>query len=103
MDHAIRYAMLEIKLKEQKYHKSKDRWCRPSYKYESFEETECCKELEAELAEGQESPIFLSPIVDRKTQRREAISEKNPTERALVKWTLKHYMQAEHASRYTLN
>ena len=102
MDHAIKHAMLEIKLKEEKFHKSKEKRSKKSYKYESIKDSECCRELEAQLVEGQQSPILLSPITDRKNQRREAISEKNLTERALVKSTLKHYMQGEHASRYAL-
>ena len=103
MDHAIKHAVLEIKLKEEKFHKSKGKRSKKSFSYETIDDSSgSCEELETQLVEGQQSPILLSPIVDRKNQRREAISEKNLTERALVKSTLKHYMQGEHASRYAI-
>ena len=102
MDHAIKHAVLEIKLKDEKHHKSKDKRNKRSRKYELIDENELGDELDTELDEGQQSPILQSPIVDRKRERREAISEKNITERALVKSTLKHYMQSLHAARYAL-
>lgn len=50
-------------------------------------------QVELELEEGKKSPILLAPGKNRKFERREAVFEKNETERTLVKVTLRNLIQ----------
>ena len=94
--------MLDVKGKEEKQHKATEKRNKKSSKYEPIEEKDCCKKLDVDLSASEHSPILRSPIPDRRNQRREAVSEQNATERAVVTSTLKHYIQGEHAARYAL-
>ena len=95
---AIELAALEIKSKEKKSHKKTI--VHPKG-YEPMEH-DCCSELAVELAEGKKSPMLLSPVMNRKKDRREAVSEKNVTERSLVKQSLKKLIQDDNISKYDI-
>ena len=98
MENAIEYAVAGIKGKEEKRlqklmkkEKSAKQLCK-----------DYCKELDTELEEGRKSPMLLSPVINRKDNRREAISEKNTTERCLVKEAVKRLAQEEHIAKYKI-
>ena len=99
MEIVIEHAALSIKEKEKKKHK-KTTHNKPK-DYESIG-TECCEELNAELNTGKKSPMLLSPVLNRKAERREAVSEKNCTERTLVRESVKKLIQDENVEKYGL-
>lgn len=73
--------------------------------YNAFESTEACTadELASRLNEGKQSPLFNSDLVNRRRERRSGVSERNETERKLVKQTLKNHIKAEYAKQYNFD
>lgn len=100
MELAIEHAALDITLKEQKLH-NKKKIIKPK-NYEQISNHDCCSELKVELEEGKKSPILLSPIANRKLDRREGVSERNITERSLVKKSLKNLIQDDNIAKYDI-
>ena len=57
---------------------------------------ECtCGEARLNIEEGKTSPVIISPITNRKADRREGVSEMNNTERKLVKEAVKVVARSE--------
>ena len=58
--------------------------------YSQLRDDECtCGEARENVDQGKTSTVFLSPIINRKFDRREGVSEKNNVERKLVKEAIK--------------
>ena len=76
-----------------------------SANYNAFESAETCTadELASRLNEGRRSPLVNSDLVNRRRERRSGVSEKNETERKLVKQTLKNHIKAEYAKQYNFD
>ena len=87
MESAIDHAIEDIKAKAEDKQKHMDNKGKP------IEPKSYCKELDLQLEEGRKSPLLLSPGTNRKEVRREAVSEKNETERCLVTESLKNLIQ----------
>ena len=60
-------------------------------------------ELSIRLNEGKNSPLVQSGVENRRMERRAGVSEKNETERRLVKQALKNHIKAEYAKQYNFN
>ena len=62
-----------------------------SHHHQHLRSSEChnCSRLRTEMEVGKSSPMIRSPIPDRKLSRREAVAERNDTERKLVKECVK--------------
>lgn len=73
--------------------------------YNAFESAEACTadELASRLNEGRRSPLVNSDLVNRRRERRSGVSERNETERKLVKQTLKNHIKAEYAKQYNFD
>uniref|UniRef100_A0A7M5WMQ3 Uncharacterized protein n=1 Tax=Clytia hemisphaerica TaxID=252671 RepID=A0A7M5WMQ3_9CNID len=73
--------------------------------YNSFQSTEACSsnELTTRLNEGRSSPLVNSEQSNRQKERRTGVSERNETERKLVKQTLKNHIKAEYAKQYNFD
>lgn len=73
--------------------------------YNAFESAETCSadELASRLDEGRHSPLVNSELVNRRRERRSGVSERNETERKLVKQTLKNHIKAEYAKQYNFD
>ena len=99
MEKAIAYAVEEIKTKEEK--KIKKNKKKTSKKYEQLPD-ECCNDLIVKLEECKQSPILHSTLPDRNAGRREAVSEKNQTERCLVRQSLRRFIQEENITKYEI-
>ena len=59
-----------------------------------------CNEMQLELQEGKESKVIKSPRMNRRSVRREAVAEKNETERKLVKETIKVVLKGSNIDEY---
>ena len=73
--------------------------------YNALESAETCTadELASRLNEGRRSPLVNSELVNRRRERRSGVSERNETERKLVKQTLKNHIKAEYAKQYNFD
>ena len=70
--------------------------------YSQLLDEECtCGEARLNIEEGKTSTVIISPIMNRKAHRREGVSEKNNTERKLVKEAVK--LVARSANMVDLN
>ena len=97
-DCAVEIAASTIKKKLETHHKKhcKSRNSRENNNnnnnndYSQLKDEECtCGQVRLNVEEGKTSTVILSPIIDRKADRREGVSEKNNTERKLVKEAVK--------------
>lgn len=61
------------------------------------------KDVNIDLQQGKYSTIITTSKVDRKFLRREAVAERNTTERQLVKKVLKNYIRTQHVAEYNFD
>ena len=100
MEHAIETAVAGVKKKEEKKMKKKTTSGESKMVRMNSEVL-----LKAELQEGRKSPLLRRhqscEVNNEKFQRREAVAERNETERQLVKEALKNFVKKEHIREYT--
>ena len=115
IENAVKCAVFDIEKKEMKKEIRSDkhspfpvrilRRFQNKKDYNSLHSAEACtsNELSARLNEGRRSPLVNSEQVNRQKERRAGVSEKNETERKLVKETLKNHIKAEYAKQYNFD
>lgn len=98
------YCIQKKELKKEKRRNSTVKKIFNKQKYELItEQTLTQEELKARLEEGKKSLLIRSPQNDRKYERRQAVFERNETERQLVRSTVKNHMINQQMQEYYLN
>jgi hypothetical protein len=115
IENAVKCAVFDIEKKEMKKETRGDklspfpvrilRRFQNKKDYNSLHSAETCtsNELSVRLNEGRRSPLVNSEQVNRQKERRAGVSERNETERKLVKETLKNHIKAEYAKQYNFD